>query len=297
MRKPLYLLLAMLLLGRPEPASACSELLNPPYEQFAARASSVFVGHIVRTEVVGTKRRADHLPPAPVVEATVRVVEMLKGEPPADGKVRAFAEVHCNVRLMAGQDYAIFLYQDNFIRGRNEELGFCTKFGVPTRKACWSGCTSSTKRIGHACSSSFASHKKACCTGRKNDCESWIKNEQAVANASTVFVGHLIRTEEAAAASISDTQPTPVIEATFKVLEVLKGQAPPDGKVRTSLLDERCLPLFGLHLVPGNDYLVFLDQDNFIRGPDNGSRYLLGGFDAHTQQWLEKLRGLSSKAQ
>jgi hypothetical protein len=44
----------------------------------------------------------------------------LKGQPPANGKVKAGADIHCNVRLLAGQDYAFFLYQDNFVRGLNE---------------------------------------------------------------------------------------------------------------------------------------------------------------------------------
>jgi hypothetical protein len=49
-----------------------------------------------------------------------------------------------------------------------------------------------------------------------------------------------------------------------------------------------------------NAYLVFLDQDNFFRGPDNAKRHILGRYNAgaaHWQQWLEKMRDLSRKAQ
>src|SRR5215467_1006962 len=90
MRKLAYLLLTMLLLGRLEPARACKEYLEPPYETFLARASTVFVGHVFRTEEAGTIRTADHLSTVPVVEGTFRV---LKGQPPADGKVRARADI------------------------------------------------------------------------------------------------------------------------------------------------------------------------------------------------------------
>ena len=45
---------------------------------------------------------------------------VLKGQPPADGKVRLRADRTCNVDLLAGQTYAIFLYGDNVVWWRNE---------------------------------------------------------------------------------------------------------------------------------------------------------------------------------
>jgi hypothetical protein len=56
MRKLLYALIAMLLLGHLEAASACQVFTgskqNPggPQEQLFEKASTVFVGHVIRTE-------------------------------------------------------------------------------------------------------------------------------------------------------------------------------------------------------------------------------------------------------
>jgi hypothetical protein len=82
-----------------------------------------------------------------------------------------------------------------------------------------------------------------------------------------------------------------VVEGAFHVLEVLKGQAPPDGKVRTSVFNAECLPLLA-----GNEFLVFLDQDHFIRGPGDGTTPPLGRYEwAYTQRVLERFRVLSRK--
>jgi len=292
MRKLLYLLFATLLLGRLESASACQELLDPPYERFLARASTVFVGHIVRTEEAGTIRTADHLPPVPVVEGTFRVVEVLKGEPPADGKVRATAHIHCNLRLLAGQAYAIFLYEDNFIRGLNEgTTHFVHVQNVDTKRLLEQIREEHKKRWKRA-----VEEIRALQEGKASRC--WPRDqrsdEQRIAKASTVFVGRLTRTEEAGVVSVGDLPPTPVVEGTFRILEVLKGQAPPDGKVRTSVFNSVCMPL-----LVGNDFVVFLDQDRFIRGPGEAwSLSLVGGYEsAYAQGGLDKLRDLSRKAQ
>src|SRR5262245_59148750 len=100
MRKLLYLPFAMLLLGKVEAARAC-QIGMDDYERSHAAASAVFVGHIVRTEESGTVQSPDHLQPEPAVEATFRVVGVLKGQPPADGKVRLSADRTCNVDLLA----------------------------------------------------------------------------------------------------------------------------------------------------------------------------------------------------
>jgi hypothetical protein len=50
------------------------------------------------------------------VEGTFRLVEVLKGEPPADRKVVGPIPVMCMMPLMAGLDYVIFLNEgSNFI--------------------------------------------------------------------------------------------------------------------------------------------------------------------------------------
>jgi hypothetical protein len=71
MRKLLYLLLAMLLLGRLEPASACrfytgsKQHPGGPQEQLYEQASTVFVGHVIRTEEAEPLREHEHAPPMP----------------------------------------------------------------------------------------------------------------------------------------------------------------------------------------------------------------------------------------
>jgi len=112
-----------------------------------------------------------------------------------------------------------------------------------------------------------------------------------VAKAATVFVGRLTRTEEAGVVSVGDLPPAPVVDGTFQILEVLKGRAPPDGKAR--FFNAECLPFLA-----GNEFLVFLDQDHFIRGPGDGTMPLLTRYEwSYTQRWLERFRDQSRKAQ
>src|SRR5262245_5144256 len=104
MRGHPFFVLAMLLLVNLEAAVACSRTDTPPTnEELFAKASAVFVGHLVRVEEDGvvslSELRAyaklprdvsvESLPPIPAVQATFRVVEVFKGQPPADGKIRA----------------------------------------------------------------------------------------------------------------------------------------------------------------------------------------------------------------
>src|SRR5262245_61861493 len=90
MHKLVYLLLAAVLLAKLNAASAGS-MRNPPNdEDLFAEASTVFVGHIFRTEEIeikipvpgSTETRA-----VPAMEGTFRLIEVLKGEPPEDRKV------------------------------------------------------------------------------------------------------------------------------------------------------------------------------------------------------------------
>jgi len=55
-----------------------------------------------------------------VVEGTFRVVEALKGEPPADGKLKTPVLGIVCMPLLPGLDYIVFLYGDNIIRGPGE---------------------------------------------------------------------------------------------------------------------------------------------------------------------------------
>ena len=45
------------------------------------------------------------------------MVEMLKGPPPADGKIRSrvYGAGNCTIPIMAGIDYLLFIHEDNLI--------------------------------------------------------------------------------------------------------------------------------------------------------------------------------------
>ena len=112
MYKLVYLLLATVILAKLDAASACS-MRNPANnEDLFAEASTVFVGHIYRAEEIeiqipvpgGADTRL-----APAIEGTFRLVEILKGEPPADRKVISFIPMMCVQWLEVGFDYLIFL--------------------------------------------------------------------------------------------------------------------------------------------------------------------------------------------
>jgi hypothetical protein len=119
MRKLPYLLLAMLLLGGLEAVRACSWFPPPSDEDLFAKASAVFVARIVRAEQVEMQYPVARWGPnvkGPAVEATFRLIEILKGQPPADGKVRGPPPFMCVRPLVVGLDYVIFLNEgDNFI--------------------------------------------------------------------------------------------------------------------------------------------------------------------------------------
>jgi hypothetical protein len=95
-------------------ASACS-WQKTTYEDKFRRAISIFTARVVRTEEKA-EPSADIVDDR-VVYATIKVVEMFKGQPPADGKIRSrvFSNGNCTIPIMAGNDYLIFLYDDSFV--------------------------------------------------------------------------------------------------------------------------------------------------------------------------------------
>ena len=135
MRRQLFLALAMLLLARMEAGSACSYPpgYGPPSdEERFAKASTIFVGHLVRVEEAGLVRADEAglaggsqlVPPWPALEGTFRVVEVFKGQPPADGKIRAPRWFTCGAPvLMVGEDIVFFLHEGNFVRSWLEANG------------------------------------------------------------------------------------------------------------------------------------------------------------------------------
>src|SRR5262245_26456103 len=114
MRRLLCSLFAMLLLGRLEAASACSWYPRPTDEGMFEEAAAVFVAHIVRADEVEMQYPGAGVGPG--VEATFRLIEVLKGQPPGDSKIRGPIPVMCMMPLQAGLDYVIFLNEgDTFI--------------------------------------------------------------------------------------------------------------------------------------------------------------------------------------
>jgi hypothetical protein len=55
----------------------------------------------------------------------------------------------------------------------------------------------------------------------------------AVISRAPVFVAHVVRTEEAKELSLLSSEPEPIVEVTFRLVETLKGQPPPVGKVKS----------------------------------------------------------------
>ena len=134
------LALAMILLAGMEVASACSYAPGhgpPTDEELFSQASTVFVGHVFRVEKAGLVRErellafppwwkeesrppktaVESMPPIPAIEATFRIVEVFKGEPPTDSKIRAPIYMHCvGPMLLAGADHVFFLHEGNFVR-------------------------------------------------------------------------------------------------------------------------------------------------------------------------------------
>jgi hypothetical protein len=84
---------------------------GPTIEEQFAKATAVFVARIVRTEEtridMGGSTR-------PVVEATFQTIEVLKGRPPEDQKVRSlvFGPGNCTIPILAGWSFVLFLRQD-----------------------------------------------------------------------------------------------------------------------------------------------------------------------------------------
>jgi hypothetical protein len=115
MRRRICLSLLLLLPAKTDAAAACSVSL-PSVEKLYAGASAAFVGRLVRIEEAGVVSTGELLPPRMDVEATFRVVEVLKGEPPAGGKLRAPIFEACGPILLAGWEYLFLLHEGNFIR-------------------------------------------------------------------------------------------------------------------------------------------------------------------------------------
>jgi hypothetical protein len=109
MHRAIAATVGLLISGQVPLAIACSIAGPPPTdEELFRKASSVFVARVVRTEESSWK--FGHVT-EPIVEGDFQVIEVLKGQPPTDGKVRdlTFGPGNCSLGLLAGMDYLFFI--------------------------------------------------------------------------------------------------------------------------------------------------------------------------------------------
>lgn len=87
---------------------ACTAMPSANEERFR-QASAVFVGHVIRTEMA--RGRYFDIGDRLIVEGTYHVVEILKGDPPADHKIKSdiYGPGNCAIPVIAGRDYLVFL--------------------------------------------------------------------------------------------------------------------------------------------------------------------------------------------
>ncbi|WP_257167255.1 hypothetical protein [Bradyrhizobium sp. SRS-191] len=104
---------AAITIAQISPAAACSSLSGPSSEeQLFAKATSVFVAHVTSVaEIAAPDDVRKHYPQ--ILEASINTIEVIKGQPPADAKVRSLplGYGNCTLPLLAGADY-IFFFQD-----------------------------------------------------------------------------------------------------------------------------------------------------------------------------------------
>jgi len=111
------LLLLLLLQSVAFPLLACSQRPGqaPPTDrELFQKAKAVFIAHVYRTEEESRPINGSEKSFA-VVDGDFRVIEVLKGTPPANGKVTTFipSPGNCAVMLMSGGDY-IFFTQERY---------------------------------------------------------------------------------------------------------------------------------------------------------------------------------------
>lgn len=116
-------------------ALACPTTPKLTDEEQFTEASAVFVAHVSKTEEVSASF-GGVATQGPTVEATVQLIEVLKGAPPIDGIVRdrVASPDYCGLPLFAGLDYVFFLSGDNGVLLPGATKGFFTLQGMGARQ-------------------------------------------------------------------------------------------------------------------------------------------------------------------
>jgi hypothetical protein len=118
-------------------------------------------------------------------------------------------------------------------------------------------------------------------------------DEQRLSRANSVFIAHVIRAEEIeppySGAGVSPIHAdAPIIRASFRTIEVFKGQPPADAVVRSLVFEGgNCT----LPIIAGVDYLIFLYNNSFVDLP-GGSRALSSLRDDLQTEETRRLLGM-----
>jgi hypothetical protein len=120
--------------------------------------------------------------------------------------------------------------------------------------------------------------------------------EETVAKASTIFLAHLLRVEEAGSAFPDEPHHggngDKIIEGTFNVLEVIKGVPPEDHKIKSLAYGTgNC----AIPLLVGNDYLIMLEKDNVVMIGHGNASALINIENEPTKRDLARLRDMVKK--
>src|SRR5262245_17065432 len=119
MRRHLYFILVAVLSTQigANPVWACSIAdRHLPVKERYDRASTVFLGRLVRVEEAGEAGAGNLLSPAPVVEATIEIVEVFKGTSPPGGKLRTPGPAAPCGLLLVAFEYVFFLSEEPIVR-------------------------------------------------------------------------------------------------------------------------------------------------------------------------------------
>ena len=114
-----------------------------------------------------------------------------------------------------------------------------------------------------------------------------LSHEQLFAQATSVFIGHIVETKEVEAAVDGERQM--VIEGAFRVVEVLKGPPLVSGKIRSHVYSPgNC----AIPMVAGINYLLFIYEDNLNSFPTGSMALSSLKEDLQDQETRQLLRGL-----
>lgn len=78
-----------------------------------SQASTVLVAHLTSVEEIAAPNDMKGAYNK-IIEASITTIELIKGKPPADGKVRSapFGYGNCTIPFLAGADYVFFLQNE-----------------------------------------------------------------------------------------------------------------------------------------------------------------------------------------